>query len=559
MAGVKISALPAIPSCALTDLIAEVQPATGGTTYKATLQQVLTLFNSNIQIAESQVTNLVADLASKLNLSGGTMTGTLDMGSHFITNLLDPVNPQDAATKNYADSIASGFTIQPACRVATTAALTATYANGASGVGATLTNSGAMAALSIDGVALNVADRVLVKNQGTTFQNGIYVVTAVGSGIANWVLTRATDYDQPAEVNPGDLVVINEGTVNTQTSWVETATVATIGTDPILFSQFTANPATFLKVANNLSELTATAATARTNIVAAKSGANSDITSLTGLTGVLQAPTGIYSSAGVAALTFTYTASAVNNLRIFNNTAGNAPDIIAEGSDAAIGIVLSPKNGFVQILDYTGTIGGKLCFSNATNTFHTFLQVAAAQATTVTFTLPAADGVAGTVMTSNGAGVLSMQLTKCVQQVYQVLASVATGTTIIPMDDTIPQNTEGNQYLTVSITPKNANNILRFDVLVHVAHSAGTAMTAAIFQGSTANAIVAGSNWAPAVNILTQIKVVHEVVAGTTSATTFNVRAGCTNVGTTTFNGTGGARLLGGVLASSIVITEYTP
>jgi hypothetical protein len=164
-------------------------------------------------------------------LSGGTMTGALVLNA-------DPSVALGAATKQYVDAVATGLTIQGACRVATTAALTVTYNNGTSGVGASITNAGAQAAWVIDGVTLAINDRVLVKDQASTLQNGIYVVTALGSGASNWSATRATDYDQPSEVNPGDLVLINAGTVNTGSAWVETATVVTIGTSAITFSAF---------------------------------------------------------------------------------------------------------------------------------------------------------------------------------------------------------------------------------------------------------------------------------------------------------------------------------
>lgn len=158
-------------------------------------------------------------------------------GSTLLKN--DPTQPLGAATKQYADAIASGLFPQPACAVATTANLSATYANGAAGVGATLTNNSTQVAISIDGVSLSLNDRVLVKNQTAQEENGIYTVTTVGSGATDWVLTRAANYDTPAEIQQGDLVIIQQGTVNAITSWVQTAVVTTIGTDPIIFSQFT--------------------------------------------------------------------------------------------------------------------------------------------------------------------------------------------------------------------------------------------------------------------------------------------------------------------------------
>lgn len=167
-------------------------------------------------------------------------------------------NPTDAATKAYVDSIAAGFSFITASLAATTANLTATYANGAAGVGATLTNSGAQAAIVIDGVSLSVNDRVLVKNQTTTFQNGVYKVTTVGTGVTNWVLTRATDYDQaPSEIKPGNIVPVAQGTLNANSLWLQTATVTTIGTDPIIFVPFGTNPVIPLPIAEGGTNTTA--------------------------------------------------------------------------------------------------------------------------------------------------------------------------------------------------------------------------------------------------------------------------------------------------------------
>ena len=129
----------------------------------------------------------------------------------------------------------------PATLAATTANLTATYANGTSGVGATLTNSGTQSTLVIDGVALALGDRVLVKDQTTALQNGIYTVTNIGGTAVNWVLTRAADFDSPSQMARGDVVNIISGTVNAVTSWMLTSSVATVGTDSITFAELSEN------------------------------------------------------------------------------------------------------------------------------------------------------------------------------------------------------------------------------------------------------------------------------------------------------------------------------
>lgn len=370
MAGKKISALPAIAAPALTDIYAVVQ---GNVTYKETITQLVTLLNSNIQISEAQVTGLIADLASKLDLAGGTMSGVIDMNSHKITNVTDPTSAQDAATKfyvdgqlgnflplsggtmtgavnmnnfkitnlalctnsgdaankGYVDSVATGLNIQAACYAATTANLTATYANGAAGIGATLTNSGAFAVFSIDGVSPPVGQRVLVKNQSTTFQNGIYTVTTAGDAVSvNWVLTRATDYNQPSQIQPGDLVIINNGTVNITTSWLETASVSAVGTDPILFSQFTFSPTSYLLKANDLSDV-ASKTTSFNNVspsttkgdLIAFDGTNNVRVAVGATTGQLLRANSA-ASAGVSYTTATYptTAGAVGNVMTSDGT-----------------------------------------------------------------------------------------------------------------------------------------------------------------------------------------------------------------------------------------------
>lgn len=183
----------------------------------------------------------VATTLGVLPLLGGTMLGNLNMGANLITNLASPLVSTDAATRGYVDAFAQGITVQGACRLGTTTALTVTYNNGVAGVGATLTNAGAQSALTLDGVAAAVNDRILVKNQASALQNGIYLVSNIGSGASNWIMVRSTDYDQPSEVNVGDLVVITAGSTLTSSSWLQTATVTTIGTDSINFSQFTAS------------------------------------------------------------------------------------------------------------------------------------------------------------------------------------------------------------------------------------------------------------------------------------------------------------------------------
>jgi hypothetical protein len=173
--------------------------------------------------------------------------GTGNISVSQVTVSADPSQALQVATKQYVDNLSSGINAHDAVVAATTTALTVTYSNGVSGVGATLTNAGTQAAFSIDNVTPVVGDRVLIKNQAAALQNGIYTVTNVGSGSTNWVLTRATDYDNhvAGQVNAGDMTFITApaaefSTTPTQqnTGWIMNAAgVITIGTSSITWVQ----------------------------------------------------------------------------------------------------------------------------------------------------------------------------------------------------------------------------------------------------------------------------------------------------------------------------------
>jgi len=138
-------------------------------------------------------------------------------------------------TKEYVDALKQALDIKDSVRVATTSNLAATYDNGAG----TLTNGGTNAALSIDGVSLAQGDRVLVKNQSTAAQNGIYVVTTVGDGSTAWLLTRADDANTSTELSGGAFTFVEQGTVGGDNGFVFTHNGnPTLGTTSLTVSQF---------------------------------------------------------------------------------------------------------------------------------------------------------------------------------------------------------------------------------------------------------------------------------------------------------------------------------
>lgn len=144
-----------------------------------------------------------------------------------------------------------------------------------------------------------------------------------------------------------------------------------------------------------------------------------------------------------------------------------------------------------------------------------------------------------------------------VQTVYASLSTVATGVnTTIAVDDTIPQNTEGTEFITVTITPRYTTSRLRITTQVNSANSA-TSNVAALFQDITANALAGWTIDARASGVMNTAVLIHEMASGTTSATTFKLRVGgASGANTVTVNGAAGARLFGGVSVTTMTVDE---
>ena len=248
----------------------------------ATLTGTQTLTNKTISGASNTLTNIANASLTNSSVTVGTTAIALGASSLTLGGLTtvtvtqDPVSALQLATKQYVDAVAQGLDPKASCVAATTA---------------NITLSGTQ---TIDGVALIAGDRCLVKNQTLSQNNGIYLVAA-----GAW--TRAADMDSWLEV-PGAFAFIEQGTAYADTGWVCTSNAGgTLGTTPITWVQFAGvgsyTAGTGLTLTGTQFSLTApvtvalggtnatNATNARTNLVAAKSGTNSDITELYALNG----------------------------------------------------------------------------------------------------------------------------------------------------------------------------------------------------------------------------------------------------------------------------------
>jgi hypothetical protein len=176
--------------------------------------------NASAAIAQSKIDGLTTSLSDKLATAGGTMSGAIAMGTNKITGLGEPTSAQDAATKSYVDTTVQGIDWKASVRAATTGAVT---------LASDLENGDVL-----DGVTLATGDRVLVKDQVTGSQNGIYVVKVSGAP------DRSTDADTGAEVTANFAVFVEQGTTNADSGFTLTNNGSvTIGTTALVFTQFT--------------------------------------------------------------------------------------------------------------------------------------------------------------------------------------------------------------------------------------------------------------------------------------------------------------------------------
>ena len=229
---------------------------------ESSVTQHQSAINSGVSITESQISDLQSYITAgsttaltnktfDANGTGNSISNieVADLASGVLDTDLTTVAGTDTtlasakAIKTYVDNIAAaGIHYHTAVRVESPSNLTASYDNGTSGVGATLTNTDTLAAISIDGVALSLNDRVLIYNQTNAAHNGVYYVSTVGDGATAWVLTRTTDTDSygasdPNSLGEGDAFFVQEGDTGAGELYVmNTSGTITFGTTNITFT-----------------------------------------------------------------------------------------------------------------------------------------------------------------------------------------------------------------------------------------------------------------------------------------------------------------------------------
>jgi hypothetical protein len=368
----------------------------GGTTPSFSTTPTLTGTNftgiPNAALSNSAVT--VGATAISLGATSLTLAGLTS-----VTLTQDPTLALQAATKQYVDTVAStGIHYHQPVRVESPTNLNATYNNGTAGVGATLTNAGTQVALVIDGVTLSVADRVLIYTQTTQTQNGIYVVTSVGSGSTNWVLTRSSDANTYVNASPnglseGSTVFVQEGATGAGETYVcNTVGTITFGTTNITFAQISS--AQIYSAGTGLT-LTGTQFSLTSPVATSLGG--------TGLTTFGAANRAIFSS-GTTTLTAGTLPHEAGGTGFTSYTDGQL--LIGKTSDGSLAKATLTAGTAISVSNGSGTI-------SITNTApDQIVSLTAGGTTTITgaypnFNITSADQFVGTVTSVGGTGTVS--------------------------------------------------------------------------------------------------------------------------------------------------------
>ena len=329
----------------------------GTITAAGAIQSNTTVYTNAVSsIATSGITITATGTNSNINLvTNGTGNIILTANTNITGVAYTPINPGDAASKNYVDTVAQGLSVKDSVLLATATTLPAyTYNNGTSGVGATIT-ANAVGALSIDSTAVTANARVLIKNETSSNApyNGIYLVTNTGNATANFLLTRTLDFDSSSSNIPGSFTFVEEGTLNQSTGWVcTTQPPVSVGSTNITFAQFsgagTYTAGTGLTLAGSQFSITNTTVTTGTY-----GNGDAVATFTVNQQGQLTSASNTYITANAANLTGTTLASSIINSSLTSvGTLGN----LAVTSNITAGNVYANS----------GTIGASLLIGTLT-------------------------------------------------------------------------------------------------------------------------------------------------------------------------------------------------
>lgn len=479
---------------------------------------------------------------------------------------------------------------------------------------------------TLDGVAVVTDDRVLVKDQTDTTENGIYIADT-----SDW--QRTPDFDGTRDIVKGTLIRVSGGSTLTDSYWtISSPNPITIGTSSITFTQsnnaligVSAFGAVWINLANAAAGITALGIVQpSTQGAIVAGGISGNPTQFTGsnagkmlMTGTGSATTmqwsyetsprmlrnvGIGVSMSGNAVTLSLRGANGNNpdadnpvtvgFRSVTANNGSATQVnvtsttsvaissgstggTVSGAAARIWIAAINNAGTLELAWFNALSGTNIATIDEGQLISTTAEggAGAADSAQVWYSTTARSNVAFTVLgyfdsTQATAGTWasnpSLQVCNPTQRPGQIIQRVSSRTgavtvsasaTIMPLDNSVPQSGEGEQYLSQAITPIAAANILKISSTVHIAHSAGASMHAALFQDATAGALSSSISQAGNVNLVENISFTHDMKAATTSSTTFKVRAGNSNAGNTTFNGASGT-VVDTTLASHLTIEE---